>query len=157
MIRDTININGGARGGPVAKHPRDRHTISADIGYGEGVGPGGYKYCLDLATRYTWVYGLSDLSGDCLIDALWRFFVDAGGFPKRFRCDFDWRFLHGKVCCLLRSHGAKIGASPPIVILRMAQLKEIGIQPSKWDNLTSLRPIFQKDTGSGQFGRSPCG
>jgi hypothetical protein len=115
-IGDTVNINRGARGGPVPKPPRARHTIGADIGYGEGIGPGGFKYCLflvDLATRYTWVYGLSDLSGDCIVDALWRFFVDAGGFPKRFRCDFDRRFLHGKVGRLLRSHGVKIGASPP--------------------------------------------
>ena len=115
-IGDTVNINRGARGGPVPKPPRARHTIGADIGYGDGVGPGGYKYCLflvDLATRYTWVYGLTDLSGECLTDALWRFFVDAGGFPKRFRCDFDRRFLHGKVGRLLRSHGVKIGASPP--------------------------------------------
>ena len=115
-IGDTVNINRGARGGPVTRPPRARHTIGADIGYGEGVGPGGFKYCLflvDLATRYTWVYGLTDLSGECITDALWRFFVDAGGFPKRFRCDFDRRFLHGKVGRLLRSHGVKIGASPP--------------------------------------------
>ena len=115
-IGDTVNINRGARGGPVPRPPRARHTIGADIGFGEGSGPGGYKYCLflvDLATRYTWVYGLSDLSGDSIADALWRFFVDAGGFPTRFRCDFDRRFLQGKVGRLLRSHGVKIGASPP--------------------------------------------
>ena len=68
---------------------------------------------MDLATRYTWVYGLTDLTGNSICDALWRFFVDAGGFPRRFRCDFDRRFINGKVGRLLRSHGVKIGASPP--------------------------------------------
>jgi hypothetical protein len=115
-IGDTVNINRGSRGGPVTKPPCARHTINANIGYGEGVGPGGYKYCLflvNLATRYTWVFGLTDLSGDCVVDAMRRFFVGAGGFPRRFRCDFDRCFLHGKVGQLLCSHGVKIGASPP--------------------------------------------
>jgi hypothetical protein len=68
---------------------------------------------VDLATRYTWTYSLSDLSGNTIIDALWRFFVDAGGFPKRLCCDFDQRFLAGSVGCLLRSQGVRISASPP--------------------------------------------
>jgi hypothetical protein len=68
---------------------------------------------VDLANRYTWTYGLTDLSGDTIINALWCFFVDAGGFPRRLRCDFDRRFLAGSVGCLLRSHGVRIGASPP--------------------------------------------
>jgi hypothetical protein len=115
-IGDTVNINCSSHRGPAPKPPRACHTIRANIGYGEGVGPGGYKYCLFLvnqAIRYTWVYGLTDLSGDCLADAMWQFFVNSGGFPRRFRCDFDCRFLHGKVGQLLWSHGIKIGASPP--------------------------------------------
>jgi hypothetical protein len=87
----------GARGGPVTRPPRALHTVGIDIGYGNGKSPG-YQCCLfmvDLATRYTWTYGLANLSGDTIIDALWRFFVNAGGFPRRLHCDFDRRFLAG--------------------------------------------------------------
>jgi hypothetical protein len=56
---------------------------------------------------------LSDLTGDSITGALWRYFVDAGGFPRRLQCDFDRRFLHGSVGQLLRAHGVRIGASPP--------------------------------------------
>jgi hypothetical protein len=153
-----VNINRGAHGGPVPRPSWARHTIGANIGYGEGVGPGGYKYCLflvNLATRYTWVYGLSDLTRESLVDALWRFFVDAGGFPKRFRCDFHRWFLQGKVGRLLRSHGVKIGASPPIVTPKMVQLNATGTLRLRWVGLSWPKPICPSSTGSGLLGRPP--
>lgn len=39
--------------------------------------------------------------------------IDADGFPKRLRCDFDKRFIQGAVSRLLRSHGIRVGVSPP--------------------------------------------
>ncbi len=44
-----------------------------DIGYGEGISPGGHKYALtlvDLATRHTWVYGLRTKAAAPIIDVL---------------------------------------------------------------------------------------
>jgi hypothetical protein len=93
------------------------HTIGMDIGYGEGTSPGGYKYALtlvDFATRHTWVYGLRTKSSECIIDTLWCFYyIDAGGFPTRIRCDFDSSFVKGKVYSFLRRRGIRVGASPP--------------------------------------------
>jgi hypothetical protein len=71
-----------------------------DIGYGKGTSPGVYKYALtlvDYATRYTWTYGLKTKTAESVIDALWSFFVDAGGMPQRIQCDFDSSFA---VCTL---------------------------------------------------------
>jgi hypothetical protein len=134
----------GVGGGPVTRPPRALHTVGIDIGYGDGKSPGGYQYCLflvDLVTCYTWTYGLSDLSGDTIIDALWRFFVDAGGFPKRLHCDFDRRFLAGSVGCLLRSHGVHIGASPP------QQQSQNGAVERNWNTAVEMACVFLTEAG----------
>jgi hypothetical protein len=78
-----------------------------DIGYGDGVSPGGYRYCLmlvDHKTRKTWIYRLPDMGGNSLCDALWRFFIDADGFSRQIQSDFDPKFVGGHVARLLRTH-----------------------------------------------------
>ena len=115
-IGDVVNIKRGKRGGKIQKIAHANHTIGADIGYGDGTSPGGYKYCLFLtclSTKQCFIYGLRDLKGATIAEAFWMFAIDAGGFPKRLRCDFDKRFIQGDVARLLRSHGVRIGASPP--------------------------------------------
>jgi len=52
-------------------------------------------------------------SGDDVCEALWKFFIDAGGFLKTLQCDFDTRLIGGKAAALLRSHGTRIQATPP--------------------------------------------
>ncbi len=126
------------------QHPA-LHTVGIDIGYGDGKSPGGYQYCLfmvNLATRYTWTYGLANLSGDTIIDALWRFFfVDAGGFPRRLRCDFDRRFLAGSAGRLLRSHGVRIGASPP------HRQSQSGAVERNWNTAVEMARAFLAEAG----------
>ena len=115
-IGDCVNIKRGARGGKISPITTANHTIGVDIGYGDGTSPGGYKYCLILtclSTKLTWVYGLTDLKGSTIADAFWLYAIDAGGFPKRLRTDFDKRLICGDVARLLRSHGVTIGAAPP--------------------------------------------
>ena len=56
------------------------------------------------------MYGFS---GADVCEALWKFFVDAGGFPKTLQCDFDTRLIGSKATALLRSHGTRIHAAPP--------------------------------------------
>ena len=92
------------------------HTVGMDLGYGNGTSPGGYKYCLTLVdsyTKQTWTYGLKTKTARDIIDALWAFFVDAGGLPRRIQCDFDPSFVKGDVRKFLRSHKIRITGSPP--------------------------------------------
>ena len=115
-VGDVVNIKRTRCGGELAHSPIANHTVGADIGYGDGTSPGGYKYCLFLTclgTKATFAYGLRDTKGETLCDAFWMYAIEAGGFPKRLRCDFDKRFIQGAVARLLRSHGVRIGASPP--------------------------------------------
>ena len=86
-----------------------------DIKYGDGTSPGGFKYTLllvDRTTHKTWVYGLRDMTGSTIADAIWSFFSDAGGIPLRIQCDFDPRFLGSKVRRLFTSRGIRVTASP---------------------------------------------
>jgi hypothetical protein len=95
---------------------RALHTVGMDIGYGEGTSPGGYKYALtlvDYSTRHCWTYGLKTKTAESLIDALWSFFIDAGGMPTRIRCDFDASFVKGKVATFLKQHNIKITSASP--------------------------------------------
>lgn len=86
-IGGMATINRNMHGKLLDRPPTALHTVGMDIGYGEGTSPGGYKYALtlvDFATRHTWVYGLRTKTANCIIDALWSFYIDAAGhFPTR--------------------------------------------------------------------------
>ena len=47
-------------------------------------------------------------SGSDITEALWKFFIDAGGFPQILQCDFDPKIIGGKAAQLLKSHGTSI-------------------------------------------------
>ena len=91
-------------------------VVGMDIGYGDGPAIGGHKYVLilvDQCTTETFIYGMSGSSGADICEALWKFFIDAGGFPKTIQCDFDPRLIGGKAARLLRFHVTCICAAPP--------------------------------------------
>jgi hypothetical protein len=100
-----------------SKEPTRRlQKVSMDIGYGHGASPGGAKYCLVLVdgfSHHASVYGLNGITGLDVQDALWRYFIDAGGLPECIQCDYDPRFLGGVVRRLLHSKGIRIRSSPP--------------------------------------------
>jgi len=57
-----------------------------DIIFGDRVALGGYRYGLllfDVATQYSWFYGLTSLAADAdaIIGTLKEFKADAGGVP----------------------------------------------------------------------------
>ena len=54
------------------------------------------------------LYSMFGLSSVYISEALWKFFVDAGGFPKTLQCDFDNRLIGGKAAAFLRSHETRI-------------------------------------------------
>ena len=71
--------------------------VGCDIGYGDGVSVGSSKYVLvlvDQCTTNSIVYGMHGSSGADVCEALWKFFIDVGGFPKILQCDFDTRLTH---------------------------------------------------------------
>ena len=86
-------------------------VVGVDIGYGDGVAVGGAKYVLALVDQCiteTFVYPMQGLSGGDVCEALWKFFIDAGGFPRTIQCDFDHRLIGGRAAALLQSHGTSI-------------------------------------------------
>ena len=105
------------RRGPSRRRERCRlDLVGMDIGYGSGISPGGYNYCLtlvDSATRMVFSYGLTRLTGGDLQDAFWRFLIDAGGIPKVVQCDFDSRFLGGRMAAFLQSLRIKVRSAAP--------------------------------------------
>ena len=51
-------------------------------------------------------------SGANVCEGIWKFFIDASGFPKILQCDFDIRLIGGKAAALLRLYGTRIRAAP---------------------------------------------
>ena len=104
----------GRKGKSLTRPNTALDVIGMDIGYGNSTSLSGFKYTLllvDRTTHNTWVYGLRDMQGAAIADAIWSFFIDAGSIPHRIQCDFDPRFLGSKVRCLLTSHRIRITAS----------------------------------------------
>jgi transposase InsO family protein len=134
-IGDMATINRTKHGKLLQRPKKTLETVGMDIGYGKGISPGGHKYALtlfDLATRHTWVYGLQNKAADSIIDALWSFFIDAGGIPQRIRCDFDSSFVKGQVYSFLRRKGIQVGASPP------GRQSQNGTVERQWRTATSM-------------------
>ena len=85
-LGSVVNIQQSRKGHQLLRPKQALATVGLDICYGDGISPGGFSYCLllvDRATRKTWVYGLKDMNGATLADALWKFFIDTGGSPNR--------------------------------------------------------------------------
>ena len=116
MIGELVNRKRGKRRRKDSKATAPLEVVSCDIGYSDDISVGGYKNVLvlvDQCTTNSFVYGIHGSSGADVCEAFWKFFIDAGGFPKTLQCDFDTRLIGGKEAALLRSHGPRIRAAPP--------------------------------------------
>ena len=114
-------------------------VVGCDIGYGDGISVGGAKYVLvlvDQCTTNSFVYGMHGSSGADVCEALWKFFIDAGGFPKTLQCDFDMQLIGGKAAALLCSHSTRIQAAPP------HWQDKNGLVEQKWQSLTKMAHSF---------------
>ena len=115
-IGKLVNWKQGKRKQKGSKETVLLEVVGMDIGYGADVGIGGYKYVLvlvDQCTCHSFLYGMHSLSGIDITEALWKYFINAGGFPCTIQCNFDTRFVGGTAAALLRSHGTAICAAPP--------------------------------------------
>ena len=119
-VGNFVNIKRGRRG-KKAKIPPVGHTLCMDIGFGDGISPGGHRYCLvvvDSGSRMCWCYGLRDLSGSTVADALLQLFVDMGQDlghceVRRVLCDFDPKLMRGQARHLLHRKEIRILSSAP--------------------------------------------
>eukprot|EP00804_Cyclotella_cryptica_P030485 CCRYP_008549-RA/>CCRYP_008549-RA protein AED:0.36 eAED:0.17 QI:0/0/0/0.8/1/1/5/0/922 len=76
---------------------------------------GGYKYALllvDVATRYSWLYGLQTLTGHDITAALDAFISETGSVPRTFHADFDKKLIGGSALRWIHSHNSRIKAAP---------------------------------------------
>ena len=118
-IGNFVNRKRGRRGKRAAL-PRPGHTLCLDVGVGDGISPGGHRYCLvvvDAGSRMCWCYGLRDLSGSTIADALLQLLVDVGqdlgNSPvRRILCDFDTKLIRGQARHLLLRKEIRILCQP---------------------------------------------
>ena len=116
-IGNFVNIRKGKRG-KKSKIPLPGDTICCDIGYGDGISPGGHRYCLvvvDSGSRNSWCYGLRDLTGHTLCIAFQQLFVDMGNpqHTRRLLCDFDTKLIKGQVKSLMLRRNIRVLSSAP--------------------------------------------
>ena len=69
-------------------------------------------------------------------EALWKFFIEAGGFPKTIQSDFNPRLIGGKADALLPTHGTRIRAAPPY------RQDKNGLVERRWASLTKMARWF---------------
>ena len=78
-------------------------------------------------------------SGPDVCEALWKFFIDAGGFPKTIQCDFDPCLIGGKAAALLQSHGTRVRATLP------RRQDKNDLVERRWQSLTKMARSFLKN------------
>ena len=101
------------RGTPIKKRRKYLDKVHLDIVFGDCMSLGGFRYALlliDVATRYTWLYGLQTVSSGDIIFALDAFRADAGAYPKKFHADFDQKLIGGAALCYINKHSKIIAA-----------------------------------------------
>ena len=106
-IRELVNRKRGKRRHRSSKATIPLEVVGMDIGYGEGTSYGGSKYVLvlvDQCTSNSFTYGMKGASSADVCEALWEFFIEAGGCPKTIQCDFDPRLIGRKAAALLHTH-----------------------------------------------------
>ena len=127
-----------------------------DIGYGDCASYGGSKYVLvlvDQCTTHSFVYGIQGSSSADVCEALWKCFIDAGGFPDTIQCNFDPQLIGGKAAALLRTHGTRVRAALP------HSQDKYGLVERRWQSLTKMARSFLprqnslRNVGFGQFAK----
>eukprot|EP00956_Cyclotella_meneghiniana_P012602 scaffold17913_cov36-Cyclotella_meneghiniana.AAC.1 len=112
-LGDYASITMPNRGKPIKKRRKYLDKVHLDIVFGDCLSLGGYRYALilvDVATRFTWIYGMQTVSSADIIFALECFKADAGAYPKTFRADFDQKLIGGAALRHINKHSRIIAA-----------------------------------------------
>ena len=86
-----------------------------DIGYGSCTALNGINHCLfliDRKSRQKYTYGLTDLSGDTIVEAFKQFQTDIGMSPQRRITDCDNKLIKGSMAKHLRQEKIRITGAP---------------------------------------------
>jgi hypothetical protein len=67
---------------------------------------------MDYKTRHNFIYGLWDVTGEDIYNALLIFFIEAGGIPYTIQCYSDTKFLVGSPHQLILERGVSLQAAP---------------------------------------------
>eukprot|EP00804_Cyclotella_cryptica_P026709 CCRYP_007942-RA/>CCRYP_007942-RA protein AED:0.35 eAED:0.34 QI:0/0/0/0.66/0.5/0.33/3/0/1904 len=114
-LGDFATITNPPRGKPLTKRRQFLDKVHMDIVFGDCLSLGGYKYALllvDVATRYSWIFGLQSLTGTAITDALDSFASEAGSVPRTFHADFDKNLIGGAALRWIHSHQSRVKAAP---------------------------------------------
>eukprot|EP00804_Cyclotella_cryptica_P030371 CCRYP_011900-RA/>CCRYP_011900-RA protein AED:0.20 eAED:-0.11 QI:0/0/0/1/1/1/3/0/1923 len=114
-IGDFATLTNPPRGKPLTRRRQFLDKVHMDIVFGDCLSLGGYKYALllvDVATRYSWIFGLQSLTGTAITDALDSFVSEAGSVPRTFHADFDKKLIGGSALRWIHSHQSRVQAAP---------------------------------------------
>eukprot|EP00804_Cyclotella_cryptica_P030273 CCRYP_019237-RA/>CCRYP_019237-RA protein AED:0.06 eAED:0.03 QI:0/0/0/1/0/0/3/0/1322 len=114
-LGDFATITNPPRGKPIKKRRRFLDKVHMDIVFGDCLSLGGYKYALllvDVATWYSWIFGLQSLTGTAILSAFEAFVAEAGSVPTTFHADFDKKLIGGSALRWIHSNHSRIKAAP---------------------------------------------
>ena len=113
-----------------------------DIGYGDAIAPGGYKFVLlivDRKTRYSYLFGLKDTKAQSIVSALKELLVIAGKLPTTIYTDFDPKILSSKVTSFCHDNLSNLLACPE------GQQNQNGLVERKWQTLVHMARRYLTD------------
>ena len=117
-------------------------VVHIDIGYGDTIVPGGFKFCLlivDCKTRYSFIFGLKDTKASSIITALRKLHATTGMFPKQIYTDFDSKLLSSPVLTYCTKLHCQLHSCPE------GQQNQNGLVEQKWQTLVHMAHRFLMD------------
>ena len=117
--------------------------VHMDIGYGDCVSVGGFRYTIlfvDRATSRGYLYGLKSLIQEEIIETFDQLFLDMGMKPHRIYTDFDPKLILGKCGKHLKHHGIQVRASPA------SRQSQNGLVERRWGVITNMARAFLTDS-----------
>ena len=120
---------------PIPRHQQFFDVAHMDIGYGDAIAPGGYKFVLlivDRKTRNSYIFGLKDTKATSIVTALKELHVIAGKLPNTLYTDFDPKILSQTVTKYCHDNQTHLLACPE------GQQNQNGLVERKWQTLVHM-------------------